>query len=150
MNTKRTVLVACIGLLGSLVSAVSLGADPSMLGLTPPEVIDRLGSPVRVYVASSEVAELETVVFFYDDYRYVYFHDNRVWQIRVDERSDLEVLGISAGTSRRDVLLELGPAVHEDDESAVFELEDRGFPVRARFFFRDDSVVDSYVYRADY
>ncbi len=144
------VRVLTLSVMIAIVSVPEVSPGVSLLGLEPKDVIDELGAPDRVYVARSDEVELASVVFFYDDFRYIYFLENRVWQVRYDERSEENVLGLSPNSSRRDVLYELGPAVHEDDDSAVFELGDHGFPVRVRTFFEGDRLVDTYIYRADY
>ncbi len=147
---SNAVRVLTLAAFAAIAIGTSVYPDVSLLGLEPTEVIEELGGPARVYVARSKRVELASVVFFYDDFRYIYFHDNRVWQVRYDERSEEYVLGLPPNSSRRDVLYELGPAVYENGESAVFELGDHGFPVRVRAFFESDRLVDTYIYRADY
>lgn len=141
-------LVAVILLL--LFVAPVLIAEPALLGADPPDALETLGNPAQVYVAESDQVELETVVFFYADFQYLYFHDNRVWQVRYDERSEHRVMGLEMGADRSEVIAKLGPPVAREGDSATFELEDRGFPVRMRAFFEDESLVDLYVYRSDY
>lgn len=147
---KKAVRVLMLSAIATIAFEASLYAEVSLLGLDPTGVVEKLGSPARVYVARSEEVGLASVVFFYDDFRYLYFYDNRVWQVRYDERSEEHVLGLPPDSPRRDVLYELGPAVYEDVDSAVFELGDYGFPVRVRTFFENGRLVDTYIYRADY
>ncbi|MFW5995138.1 MAG: hypothetical protein ACOCRN_03420 [Spirochaetia bacterium] len=141
---------AVAAVLSFCVSVYAPAADPALLGADPPEVVDTLGSPSRVYVAESDQVELSTVVFFYDDFRYLYFHDNRVWQIRYDERSSHTIMDLELGMERREVVSLLGPPVARDGNSATFELDDRGFPARLRVFFEADTLIDVYMYRSDY
>lgn len=142
----RTVQVALL----LLYSVSVLGADVELLGLRPDEAIERLGAPVSVYISTSEETELEAVTFFYDDFRYLYFHDNRVWQVRHDDRSEQTLHGADVGISREQLLSSFGTPAHDDGDSVTFALEDRGFPVRLRAFFEENTVIDLYLYRADF
>mgnify|MGYP006426682861 CR=1 FL=1 len=162
--------ITALGMVLLLGSASVIAAQREMLGATPEEIIDRLGPPESVYSADSPAADVRAVVFFYDDYRYFYFYDNRVWQVRLDERSDHEVEGfvperttdadadaddrqrfVAPGDNRRALFNAFGSPVLDDGESLVFDLEDRGYPVRLRAFVDEQyRIVDMYLYRADF
>jgi hypothetical protein len=52
--------------------------------------------------------------------------------------------------SRENVLQVLGRAFTEAEDSLVFYLPDRGYPVRLRLFFKGDVLSDAYLYRGDF
>ncbi len=174
-----------------LATVSGVAAHRELLGASPREVILRLGPPDSVYSSDSPIADVNAVVFFYNDYRYVYFHADRVWQVRLDERSEHEVdglatdstsgdeesdavrepdgpdlphaeeesaatsersrLAVSPGDDRRSLFEAFGSPLLDDGDSLVFELEDRGYPVRLRAFLDEqDTIVDIYLYRADF
>ncbi len=43
----------------------------------------------------------------------------------------------------------LGPPMREIGDSLVYHLEDRGYPVRLRLYFREGLLADAYCYRGD-
>jgi hypothetical protein len=53
------------------------------------------------------------------------------------------------GAGRGEVLAVLGAPMKELPESLVYQLEDRGYPVRLRLYFEEDHLVDAYCYRGD-
>ena len=167
MRAKCTCGLLLMGIL-FFVTVSGVSAHRRLLGASPDEVIAQLDAPAAVYVSSSRVADVDAVVFFYADYRYVYFHENRVWQVRLDERSEHGFEGFAVregdgqegqeerpvvipGDSRSQLFDAFGSPVFEDGESLVFELEDDGYPLRLRAFVDDEeTIVDLYLYRADF
>jgi hypothetical protein len=65
------------------------------------------------------------------------------------EKAAAAVKALVMGRSRDQVLTVLGPPMREIDGSLVYHLEDRGYPVRLRLYFRDGRLVDAYCYRGD-
>jgi hypothetical protein len=91
------------------------------------------------------------VVFYYADNLYLFWFQNRVWQVRMDARYSGPVLGkISLGQSREEVVSELGLPFHSDDESIMYNLPPLGYPLRIRLFFEDSRLSDVYIYRGDF
>jgi len=121
------------------------------LGWTLFQAIEDLGSPNEVFPLRGEQSWHDDVVFYYDsDHFYLFWWDNRVWQIRFDKRYTGLILGLSMGTARKDVLAALGTAFMETDKDVYYQLPDRGFPVRARLVFEKEKLVDVYIYRSDF
>jgi hypothetical protein len=120
------------------------------LGLVLSEAVDRFGLPQKMYPLRGEEAWQDDVVFFYPDYRYLYWFQDRVWQLRFDHRYEGAVGGARPGMNREELQDLLGIAHYQDDANLYYDLVDRGFPVRARFFFRDGILYDIYVYRSDF
>lgn len=122
----------------------------SLIGLQLFQVIGRFGAPSEVYPIRGESAWQDDVVFYYSNHLYFYWYDNRVWQIRFDRYFEGAFLGLSMGSSITAVEKLLGAPVYSKDNWAVFQLPDRGFPVRARLYFRDGALDDAYIYRSDF
>ena len=149
---------------------VPTGLDlPGLVGLTLPEALQRLGPPGEMFAARGEEGWQDDVVFYYPSHLYLFWYQNRVWQARVDSRYSGGFLakgaasagtpagGAEAGTqaalsmgwSREQVLSVLGPPMREIDGSLVYHLEDRGYPVRLRLYFREGQLADAYCFRGD-
>jgi hypothetical protein len=125
---------------------------PALVGLTLPEALARFGAPEQVFAARGEESWQDDVVFYYPDHLYLFWYQSRVWQVRVDELHAggfLASRALAMGARREEVLGLLGPPMRELDESLVYHLEDRGYPVRLRLYFRDGRLADAYCYRGD-
>jgi hypothetical protein len=128
------------------------GADGDMekwLGMDLETAFKRFGTPQEVFSYRSAAAA-DNVVFFYKNHFYLFWYENRVWVIRFDERYEGEFLGLTIGMSRENVLQVLGRAFTQAEDSLVFYLPDRGYPVRLRLFFKGDVLSDAYLYRGDF
>ena len=125
---------------------------PALVGLTLPEAIQRFGAPEQVFAARGEEGWQDDVVFYYPAHLYLFWYQNRVWQARVDQRyagGFLASGALTMGRSREQVLGLLGPPMREFEDSLLYHLEDRGYPVRLRLYFRDGLLADAYCYRGD-
>jgi hypothetical protein len=125
---------------------------PALVGLTLPEATQRFGAPEQVFCARGEESWQDDVVFFYAGHLYLFWYQNRVWQARVDEHfagSFLASRALAMHRSREEVLAALGPPMRELGDSLVYHLEDRGYPVRLRLYFREGLLADAYCYRGD-
>jgi hypothetical protein len=109
-----------------------------------------LGVPAEVFPFRGEREEHDDVVFYYENHLYLFWHENRVWQARVDHRYTETVLGLRMGGSREAVTGALGEPFYAGGESLIYLLSDRGYPVRARLVFRDRRLHDVYIYRGDF
>jgi hypothetical protein len=89
------------------------------------------------------------VVFYYTNHLYLFWFQNRVWQVRTDGRFQGLVFSLPMGVSRAQVIAELGQPILESEDSLVFHIEDRGYPVQARFYFEGELLNDVYCYRGD-
>ena len=122
---------------------------PTLVGLTVPEALERFGAPAEVFAARGAEPWQDDVVFYYPPGFYLFWYQNRVWQARVDDSFEGTFLNLSMGRSREQVLAALGPPMREVGDSLVYHLEDRGYPVRLRLYFRDGILADAYCYRGD-
>ena len=122
-----------------------------MLGMSPGEAIERLGSPARVYAVRGPEAWQDDVVFEYVDGLSLFLFADRVWQVRIAEPYPLPVLGFILGGSRDAMTAALGmPAVVVDGD-AEWMLTGEAWPVRLRAIQGEDgSIRELYVYRADF
>ncbi len=130
-------------------SAVDL---PALVGLTLPGALQSFGAPEQVYCARGAESWQDDVVFYYPSHLYLFWYQNRVWQARVDAQHSGDFLAspaLAMGSSREEVLAALGAPMRELGDSLVYHLEDRGYPVRLRLYFREGRLADAYCYRGD-
>lgn len=129
----------------------------TLIGMLPTEVIVTLGSPESVYPLRGESAWQDDVIFYYPNHLYLFFYNNKVWQIRTDYRYTDSVLGISAWMKRSDTQAILGKSDYSDDGEDIYanpagitRLE-TGYPLRMRLLFNDSDILqDIYLYRSDF
>jgi len=136
-------------------------AGQAMVGWGLQEAFSRLGAPAEVFALRGAQADQDDVVFYYSQHLYLFWFQNRVWQVRYDRRHTGEPFALRMGCSRQRVtevlgqpLLVMEGAADAPDAAAglpslVYQLEDRGYPVRLRLYFEGDRLVDLYCYRAD-
>jgi hypothetical protein len=115
-----------------------------------PQAVESFGLPISMFALRGERDWQDDVVFFYPDYRYHYWYEDRVWQVRYDHRFAGDVGGARPGMSVADLTSVFGEPHYIGEDSLYYDLVDRGFPVRARFFFKDGAVYDIYLYRSDF
>lgn len=120
------------------------------VGLLPTEAVGKLGPPMEIYPQRGDKVTEDMVIFYYSNHLYLYWFENRVWQIRADRRYAGSVMGVTMGMGRRSVLDKLGMPYYMDSASVIYRLPDRGYPVKARLFFTADVLEDVYIYRGDY
>lgn len=127
--------------------------DAELIGKPPSEIIERYGAPDRLFIEQTASDTDHFIVLLYADYRYFYFYENELWQIRVDERSEHTLSGVSIGDLVDDVAFEIGPPDWNRDsgESASFRLPDHDHPVELRVYVDGDGLIhDIYLYRMDF
>jgi hypothetical protein len=122
---------------------------PALVGLTLAEALERFGAPAEVSAVRGEEAWQDDVVFFYPQHLYLFWYQNRVWQVRLDALYEGGFLGLAMGASRSAVRQALGAPMKELEDSVVYQLEERGYPVRLRLYFEEERLVDLYCYRGD-
>ena len=118
--------------------------------MTLESALEELKEPGSFYPLRGETPSQDTVVFYYPEHVYLYWFEDRVWQIRFDHRFDGPVMGIEFGDDRLEVRDRLGTPAYQDEVSLVYELEQTNFPVRVRVFFVENAVHDIYIYRGDF
>ncbi|MBA7570965.1 hypothetical protein ES708_12721 [subsurface metagenome] len=121
----------------------------ALIGLTLEEACQSLGAPLEVYPLRGTEPGQDDVVFYYPRHLYLFWFQNRVWQARTDGRYQGTVFSVSMGASRQRVLEVMGRPFQEFEDSLVFHIEDRGYPVQARFYFEDERLSDVYCFRGD-
>jgi hypothetical protein len=126
--------------------------DPmvSRLGYHVSQAIEEFGAPQEIGAVRGIEARLDAVVFYYPDNSYLYWWDNRLWQIRFDGRYKGEIMGVAMGQSRAEVIKRLGAPLSNGADDCIYQLPDRGFPVRLRLIFANGLLNDLYLYRADF
>jgi hypothetical protein len=125
---------------------------PALVGLTLAQALERFGAPEQVFCARGPESGQDDVVFYYPAHLYLFWYQDRVWQARVDERyagGFLASPALAMGARREEALAALGPPLRELEDSLVYHLEDRGYPVRLRLYFREGRLADAYCYRGD-
>ena len=122
---------------------------PALIGLTLGEVHQSLGAPAEVYALRGQEPEQDDVVFYYPSHLYLFWFENRVWQVRADSRFPGQVFALSMGASRQQVIAALGRPILEFPDSLVFHIEDRGYPIQARLYFDESGLADVYCFRGD-
>jgi hypothetical protein len=129
-----------------------LGNEPdlaSLMGLSLAEAIERFGVPEEVYVLRGEEPWQDDVGFVYPGGLHLFWYRNKVWQARLDIRYSGEIYRLRMGATRERVRSLMGAPWREEEAALVYHLEDRGYPVRLRFYFEEDLLVDIYCYRGD-
>lgn len=131
----------------ALVGSVS---PEQCIGFTLRECYDTYGAPREVFSMRGETVDKDVVVFYYDQAFYFYWYDNRVWQVRCDERYEGDVFGITIGDRRWDVIEELGQPMKREGVASIYSIDDRGYPLHMALYYEQGKVVDIYIYRADF
>jgi hypothetical protein len=151
LSKRKVVLPALflLFLLGGTLSAQEVLDVPALIGLTLEEVYRSLGAPAEVYALRGETPEQDDVVFYYPSHVYLFWFENRVWQVRLDGRFSGEVFSFSMGISRQQAIAKLGRPILQFPDSLVFHIEDRGYPIQARLYFDEGGLVDLYCFRGD-
>ncbi len=121
----------------------------ALIGLTLEEAYQSLGVPLEVYPLRGTDPGQDDVVFYYPRHLYLFWFQNRVWQARTDGRYQGTVFSVRMGAPRQRVLEVMGRPFQEFEDSLVFHIEDRGYPVQARFYFENERLSDVYCFRGD-
>ncbi len=129
----------------------------NLMGMLPSGVLEIAGAPEAVYPMRGESQWQDDVIFYYPTNLYLFFYDNRVWQVRADHRFKGEILGLSPGMEKSRIRELLGKPYHEEENEEIYlnpagmtRLQ-KGFPVRLRLIFGENGeLYDIYLYRGDY
>ena len=128
-----------------------------LLGLSPEEAIEKMGSPSEVFSMRGDKEWQDDVVFYYKNHLYLFWFKNRIWQFRVDKRFQGTVMGIKSGTGRSDINKLFGKPLKNDDSSEIYlnplsiTRDETGYPVRIRIYYDENNKAsDIYVYRGDF
>jgi hypothetical protein len=125
--------------------------DPThLVGLDLASAVAALGLPQEMFTFRGAEEKQDNVVFFYQDFLYLFWYKNRVWQVRCDRRFTSTVFGLTLGTSREQVERTFLRPLTPNGDSLYFDLGDGGFPLRVRLVFTASVLSDLYVYRSDF
>jgi hypothetical protein len=130
-------------------AASSPAADPgALVGLTLEAMLNRFGTPQKVYAVRGEEAWQDDVVFVYNDGDY-YVAANRIWQIGV--RS---AYGIKNGDSKAAAVLTAGGEAEDHIDYFLWSLPNkngRGWPLTLRCNFDAKGFVQGiFIFRPDF
>jgi hypothetical protein len=126
-------------------------ADPvPLLGMDTAAAFESFGPPREVFAVRGAGEDEDDVVFFYDSFLYLFWFQNRVWQVRYDRRFDGRVRGVAIGMSRAEVQSLCGGCMAEQEGSLYFDLPAAPCPARMRVVFEEGAACDIYVYRSDW
>ena len=109
-----------------------------------------LGVPFEIFPLRGENDAQDDVVFYYKNHIYLFWFRNRVWQVRLDQRYEEEFLGISMGLTKEKIIEIIDCPYQMLDDSVIFSMPDKGYPVRLRLFFNSNKLKDAYLYRGDF
>lgn len=121
-----------------------------LIGSTPGQLVESFGSPDFVFVERGKSTPEDDVVFFYNSRLYVYFNQNRAWQVRLDEKFKDKVIDIKIGDDIESIISVLGAPKDTIQNSIIYHRPDRGYPVFMRLYFKNEKLDDIYFYRGDY
>ena len=154
-----SLLIICILLFSLPVSAAAEDKGPlphasefsAMLGMTAEVVFSKPEIPESIFPYRGITPEEDNVVFYYPDSIYLFWFQDRIWQVRADERWTGDVDGVRMGMSYQDVTELWGSPINTRDDNPTWTLPDQGYPVRIRLYFSKTGMLnDMYVYRADW
>lgn len=120
------------------------------IGYRLQQAVEEWGPPQELGVNRGKESWQDSVIFYYADHSYLYWWSNRLWQIRFDQRYKGEIMGIEMGLSRDEVTKRLGTPFNATATDAIYQLPDRGFPIRLRLIFNNEQLSDLYLYRSDF
>lgn len=126
------------------------GPEAQALGMTPVQAIQFFGPPHSMYIQPGPAEWQQDIVFYFLDHSYLYWFNNRVWQVRFDRRHAEPIFGVSMASSLDRVREQLGEPLFEDETQLIYPLVERGFPLRARFIFEDNRLIEVFIFRSDF
>jgi hypothetical protein len=147
----RIAQLAAALLVLAAVAAVANPDDPiGLIGMDPGQVFAALGAPREIFTWRGEEPAEDDIVFFYPDFRYVFWFQNRVWQVRFDSRYGGTVLGFSIGMDDAEARVRGEGRLQEAGDSLYLALDTGPYPIRMRLALVDGRIADIYVYRSDW
>jgi hypothetical protein len=130
-------------------TAASAAADPgALVGLTVEAMLNRFGTPQKVYAVRGAEEWQDDVVFVYNDGDY-YVAANRVWQIGLKS-----AYGIKTGDSKAAAVLTAGGEAEDHIDYLLWPLPNkngRGWPLTLRCNFDTKGFVQGiFIFRPDF
>jgi hypothetical protein len=148
---RRTPAVVAV-LLVHAAAAANAGPDSptELIGMDPAQAFAALGAPAGIFTQRGTEPNEDDVVFFYPDFRYVFWFGNRVWQVCYDRRYAGSVMGFSIGMGRAEAEAATPGRLQESGGSLFLSVDTGRFPLRVRLAMAGGRVTDIYVYRSDW
>jgi hypothetical protein len=148
---RATLVVAALLAVAAVAATAGGPDDPTaLIGMDPAQLFAVLGAPSQIFAWRGEEPGEDDIVFFYPDFRYVFWFQSRVWQLRFDRRYAGTVLGFAIGMDRAEAQARGEGKLLDSGGSLYFVLDTGPYPVRVRLAMADDRIVDIYVYRGDW
>jgi opacity protein-like surface antigen len=147
---RTAFLAAALVVLAAAAAAADADDPTGLIGMDPAQAFAALGAPREIFAwRGAEPAE-DDIVFFYPDFRYVFWFQSRVWQVRFDRRYEGTVLGFSIGMDDAEAQARGAGKLQEAGDSLYLAIDTGPFPVRVRLAMVDHRISDIYVYRSDW
>ena len=122
----------------------------SLLGMALDEVFESFGVPRRVFSARGDEPWQDDVVFEYADGFSLFWHKDKVWQLRFGPGFRIMSRDVGMGSSREGIAAVLGKPFHEEEDWLLYHFAGHGYPLRVRLFFGKAGLEDIYIYRGDF
>ncbi len=120
------------------------------IGMVPEQVWEVFGPPSHIFSYRGDSAEEDDVVF-YRDGLYLYWFQNRVWQVRADINCKEAVAAVHIGDTLDSIIRKYPAVLLHTEETVLLEINRDVFPLRLRLEIGNDKKVqDIYLYRGDY
>lgn len=130
---------------------VYLADYASTLGMTIDQVQDEYGSPSHMFVYQGKEDRNGSVVFYFQDSFSLFWADDRVWQLRIDDRFTDPDQASLIGQTRQGILADWGEPLLQNETMVLYDLPDTDFPIRCALYFSEaDILLDLYLFRSDY
>ena len=120
-----------------------------LIGMSPAEAVEKLGPPSEIYPVRGQREDQDEVVLYYPGKLYLFFINQRVWQLRMDDNSELGWKSVKTGASRSEVEAVFGEPYFSTSDWEVFLIPGGRWPLRLRVFYRNNGATDFYLYRGD-
>lgn len=147
---SRLVAAMLLFLAAGLAAAAGPDDPLELIGMDPAQVFAALGPPGEIFTWRAAEPLEDNIVFFYPDYRYVFWFRSRVWQVRFDRRYAGAVLGFTLGMSRWEAEAAAKGRLQQEGDSLYLALDGGRYPLRVRLVLADERISDIYVYRSDW
>jgi len=132
-------------------AAPAVADDPTgLIGMNPAQAFAALGAPQEIFAWRGQEPAEDDIVFFYPDFRYVFWFQSRVWQVRFDGRYAGTVLGFSIGMDHAAAQAQAEGRLQEAGDSLYLALDTGPYPIRVRLAMVDHRIADIYVFRSDW
>jgi hypothetical protein len=126
---------------------LNLPSLQTLLGLSPPEILGLWGTPEEFFLWENGAAGFIGVRF--PQGQTGFFKDNQLWMIRLHKDYGPSFGGLYIGISTAEAakILKREPLA---DDDWILSWDYPGFPVNLRLIFKENALIDFYLYRTDY